>query len=59
MYKRRTRFVYFFGTIIFSSISIQMIRDGGIESYKGGLLLATIVPMLIVYCCINRKKNYA
>lgn len=57
MYKRRIRFVYFFGSIIFSSISIQMIRDGGIESYKGGLLLATIIPMLIVYYCTNRKNK--
>lgn len=56
LYKRRARFLYLYGAIIFSAVSIQMIRDSGIESYKGGLILNTIIPMLAIYFCT--KKNY-
>ena len=56
LYKRKSRFLYLYGAIIFSAVSIQMIRDNGIESYKGGLILNTIIPMLVIYFCA--KKNY-
>lgn len=56
LYRRRSRFLYLYGAIIFSAVSIQMIRDSGIESYKGGLILNTIIPMLVIYFCT--KKNY-
>lgn len=57
LYSRRNRFVYFYGAVLFSAVSIQMIRDSGIESYKGCLLLATILPMLIAHFCIKQKVN--
>lgn len=59
LYKRRSRFVYLYGAIIFSAVSIQMIRDSGMESYKGGLILNTIIPMLIIYFCTKRSIKYA
>lgn len=59
LYKRRSSFVYLYGAIIFSAVSIQMIRDSGLESYKGGLILNTIIPMLIIYFCTKRSKKYA
>lgn len=56
LYKRRLSFIYFYGSILFSVASIQMIRDGGPESYKGALLLVTIIPMLIIHFCLKKIR---
>lgn len=59
LYRRKRKFLYLYGAIIFSAVSIQMIRDGGIESYKGGLILNTIIPMLIIYLCTRKQLRRA
>lgn len=55
-FKRRDKYIYFYGATVFSAVSVQMIRDSGPESYKGCLLLSTIIPMLIAYYCIKQKR---
>lgn len=57
LYNRKRSFVFLYGAIVFSVISIQMIRDAGIESYKGGFLLATVIPMLIIYFCTKKRRK--
>lgn len=56
LYSRMSKFLFFYGSILFSAASLQMIRAGGLESYKGTLILATIVPMLIVKLCLKKIK---
>ena len=56
LYRKRDRFEYFMASILFSSVSIQLIR-GGIEGYKGTLLMNTIIPLLLIRYCIRRKSN--
>lgn len=41
---------------LFSVSSIQMIRAGGIESYKGGLLLFSFIPAVIILFLKNISK---
>ena len=58
LYSKRLKFIYFYGSILFASVTIQMIRGGGLESYKGVLLMDTLIPMLIIYYCSkNRSKR--
>lgn len=45
---RKRKFIYLYGSVIFSGVSIQMIRSG-MEAYKGVLLLDTIIPMFIIW----------
>ncbi|WP_303841278.1 O-antigen polymerase [Selenomonas ruminantium] len=40
--------------VFFSSYAIQMIRGGGLESYKGGLLLGAVIPAFIIKF-LNKK----
>lgn len=54
LYSRRYKFHYFIGCVIFCSVSIQMIR-GSIESYKGVLLLDTLIPICLVYLCMRNS----
>lgn len=54
---RKNNFVYMYIAIVFSVISIQMIRDGGLESYKGGLFLDAIIPMVIIRQFIRDDKR--
>lgn len=58
LYSRRSKYIFFYGLVLFSAISIQMIRGGGLETYKGGLLLATILPMLIVKFCQKKVRLF-
>ena len=46
--KRKHKFIYLYGAILFSGVSIQMIRSG-MEAYKGVLLLDTIIPVFIIW----------
>lgn len=46
--KRKNKFIYLYGAILFSSVSIQMIRSG-MEAYKGVLLLDTLIPIFIIW----------
>lgn len=57
LFVRRSRFVYLYGSVLFSAVSINMIRDGGIECYKGALLMSTIIPMLIIKWSLKRREN--
>lgn len=52
---RRSKFIYMYGAVIFSGASSQMIRSG-IEAYKGVLLLATIIPVFIIWQLGKRHK---
>lgn len=54
--KRKQKFLYLYGAILFSSVSIQMIRSG-MEAYKGVLLLDTLIPMLIIWWFGARASN--
>lgn len=54
---RKRNYLYMYGATLFSAASIPMIRDGGIECYKGCLLLGTIIPMLIVWYCMKGSKR--
>lgn len=58
LYSRSSKYVFFYGLVLFSALSIQMIRGGGLESYKGCLILATILPMLIVKLCLKKVRLY-
>lgn len=58
LYSRKYKFIFFYGSVLFSAASLQMIRGGGLESYKGALILATIVPMIIVRFCLNKIKIF-
>lgn len=49
LFIRKKSFIYMYGAILFSANSIPMIRGGGLEIYKGCLLLCTIIPMLLIY----------
>ncbi len=58
LYIKKYNFTYLIGSVLFSAVSIQMIRGGGIESYKGVLLMNTIIPMIIVNYCLKKEcKN--
>ena len=46
-YKKRSGFLSLYAAIIFSVLSIQMIR-AGIESYKGVLIMSILIPILIM-----------
>lgn len=52
---RKRKFIYMYGAVIFSGASSQMIRSG-IEAYKGVLLLATIIPVFIIWRLGKRHK---
>ena len=56
--KRKKNFVYLYGAVLFSGVSIQMIRSG-MEAYKGVLLLDTLIPMLIIWWFGARATNKA
>ena len=53
---RRSKFLYMFGAALFSAAAIPMIRDGGIECYKGCLLLGTIFPMIFVWYFLKKYR---
>jgi len=53
---RKREFIYMYGAVIFSGVSTQMIRSG-IEAYKGVLLLATLVPVFIIWRFGKRYKK--
>lgn len=55
-YKRRLQYIFMYGAALFSSSAISMIRDGGIECYKGALLMNTIIPIAIVWICLLKIK---
>ena len=55
-FRRKNNYIYMYGAALFSSAAITMIRDGGIECYKGALLLNTIIPMLVVWFCLKKVK---
>lgn len=56
-YCRKKSFIYLYGAVTFSSSAIQMIRDGGIEAYKSGLLLDTIIPLSIIWWFTKRNRK--
>ena len=55
LYKRRDVFIYLYGSVLFSSVSIQLIRNG-IEGYKGVILLDLFFPMFIVHYCLKKNR---
>lgn len=56
LFQRKSNYIYMYGAALFSSSAITMIRDGGIECYKGALLLNTIIPMLIVWFSFKKIR---
>lgn len=46
-YSKKTYYAYLL-LVFFSAFSIQMIRAGGPESYKGGLVLGAILPVITI-----------
>ena len=56
LFQRKSNYIYMYGAALFSSSAIIMIRDGGIECYKGALLLNTIIPMLIVWFSFKKIR---
>ena len=58
LYFMKYKFIYMIGSVLFSAVSIQMIRGGGLEAYKGVLLMDTIIPMIIVYYCLKKNRLY-
>lgn len=59
LFIRKKSFIYMYGAILFSANSIPMIRGGGLEIYKGCLLLCTIIPMLLIYFSRVKIKSTA
>lgn len=55
LYQRKNSFIFLYGSILFSVASINMIRDGGIECYKGALILGTLIPMFIMHVLLKSK----
>lgn len=59
LFIRKKYFIYMYGAILFSANSIPMIRGGGLEIYKGCLLLCTIIPMVLIYFSRVKFKRAA
>lgn len=56
MFVRKIKYIYMYGAALFSAAAIPMIRDGGIECYKGCFILGTLIPMCVVWYFLRPKK---
>lgn len=56
LYKRKSSFLTLYASILFSSVSIQMIRSGGLECYKASLIMSTLIPILLMKLSLVKIK---